>query len=97
MDRKIATLYEGEDFKAEGEFTGGFLFLHCTVHQHSFKTLRKIKNTLQDIKDMAHSQWGYTESLFAYTQNGRWCRLIGGEYLSSVEVDNQTYEVWEWQ
>lgn len=97
IKRNIQNIYVGPDFLAQGEMVEGFLFLHCDVLIHSRDTLRKIKKMIDDFHGVAYREYGYDKPFFAYTQNPRWCKLIGGEYANSFEQDGRKFEVWVWE
>lgn len=97
MERSIHNIYVGPDFLAQGELVEGVLFLHCDVIDSSFKTFRKIRDMIKLFKQVAKDQYGYDEPMFSYTQNGRWCKLMGAEYVSSFDEDNKHFEVWVWE
>lgn len=96
INRQIVTLYAGIDFWAQGEICEGYFFIHCDVYKNDLKTLRKIKEGIKVLKE-ALIEKGYTKPLYTYTKNGRWVKLIDGEYLTSFIEDNEEYEVWTWQ
>lgn len=97
MERRIHNIYVGPDFLAQGEMVEGILFLHCDVLDKSRTTLRKIRKMISEFHDIAAKVYGYDKPFFAYTQNPRWCKLIGGEYVSSFEESNRQFEVWVWE
>lgn len=82
---------------AQGEMVEGFLFLHCDVIDSSLCTLRKIKKMIKEFHGIALKEYGYDKPFFSYTQNPRWCKLIGGEYANSFEEGGRHFEVWVWE
>ena len=96
MIRQVVTLYSDIDFWAQGEICDGYFFIHCDVYKHNLKTLRKIKQGISHLK-IALLERGYDKPLYSYTKNGRWVKLIGGEYLTSFNVEGEEYEVWQWE
>lgn len=95
-DRQFTVFYDGPEYKAEGELCDGLLFLHCTVRIHSKTVLKQIKLNLELIKSEVR-KLGYSLPIFSYTQNGKWVRLIGGEYHNTFEHEGETYEVYKWE
>lgn len=97
INRVIHNIYVGPDFLAQGEMVEGILFLHCDVLEHSRATLRKIKKMIKEFQGLALSIYGYDKPFFAYTQNPRWCKLIGGKYANSFVESGRHFEVWVWE
>lgn len=95
-DRKITVFYDGPEYKAEGELCDGLLFLHCTVYQYSKSVVKQIKLNLEIIKSEVRKV-GYDLPLFAYTQNSKWTRIVGGEYHTTFEHEGEIYEVYKWE
>lgn len=97
IQHKVVTVYAGTDFWAQGELCEGLLFLHCDVYKWDRKTLRKIKEGLQILHEGLRNQYGYDKPIFSYTENPRWCKLIGGKYHNSFEHEGRHFEVFKWE
>lgn len=96
MDRQVSLLYTGEDFISHAEYAGGFLFLHCEVKVWNKSTLKKIKEGIKLVQKHALAR-GYDKPLFTYTQNPRWVKMIGGEYVSTFDAEDEQVELWKWE
>lgn len=95
-ERKLAVFYDGPDYKAEGELCEGFLFIHCTVHVNSHTVLKKIRYNFEVVKEVI-AERGYDKPIFAYSKNGKWCRLMGGVFHNTFEYEGEEYEVYRWE
>lgn len=95
-ERQVVTLYADTDFWAQAELCEGLLFLHCDVYNKSLVTLRKVKAGIEILKAEIKAK-GYDKPVFTYTQNPRWVKLLGAEYLNDFEFEGRHFEVWIWE
>ncbi len=92
----IDVVYDSPELTAKLEHAFGETFLHCDVHKPSASVIRKLKELLQAVKEDRESK-GVYRPLFSYTQNPRFAKLMGGEYLTDFERDGKHYEIWMWE
>lgn len=96
MQVTVKDIYIGPDFLVQGEMAGGLLFIHCQVLERNITTYRKIKQMISDVKKEAKEKYGYEEPLYTYCRNKKWCRLMGGVYIDSLQHEGESYGVFEW-
>lgn len=93
--RKIGVLCETDSFVATGEVYNDLLFLHCDVKKNTKSALKGVIEALAIVKEEAYlAGW---DVAYSYTENGRWTKLIGGDYLTDVVIDDKKYEVFKWE
>lgn len=92
---QLVTLCETEDFLAKAEVIDNILFLHCDVKRNTVSSLKSVREGFSILKEEAYLH-GWDE-MYTYTQNGRWVRLIGGQYQQTVIVNDKEYEVYKWE
>ena len=86
--------YEDSDFYLAYEEQLGRRFIHCRATRFNKGILRRGAEVLSDLK-WESSQEGH-DFLYCYTQNGKFVRMMGGEFLREIEYDEEIYEVYQW-
>lgn len=93
---EVVTFYETDKAVAKVEHSNGESFLHCDVYYLSPSTIKELRKAVKTlIKERKES--GVERPLFSYTKNPHFCKLTGGRYLSSFNIENSKYEVWMWE
>lgn len=89
MSKIIATLYENDDFKVEGEVVDNLFYLHVSVDNYNKSVRRKLKSVWKDIQEEVWlNGWDH---IFSYNTNERFAKLFGWKV---VDKDLGVY-VWE--
>lgn len=81
-------IYEDEDFKFLYTIEQDYLVLHCYVFNWNKSVLKK---GIKVFAEFLNNNRG--KKIISVTQNPKFCELLGGEYLSTVE----DYEVYKWE
>lgn len=96
IKRNVEDIYKGLDFWAQGEYCMGVMFIHCDVYTPTSSTIKKARKMFKEVRE-AVNQHGYDSPIFTYTQNPRFCKLMGGVYHNTFQFEGKTYEVWKWE
>jgi len=86
------TYKETENYRVWLEELNDQPFIHVTIHNFSKAILKEIKEAWGEIIIQAYFE-GY-EQLFAYTQDNRIIKMIGG---AEKIGEHGSWEVWKWE
>lgn len=92
----VEEVFNEQGASASIQHVGGESFLHCSVDTLTpsvIKSLRKALSTI--IKN--REEGGINRPLFSYTQNPKFAKMMGGEYLTSFVEEGKYFEVWMWE
>lgn len=82
MCKKIATIYEDEDFRIQGELLDEHFFVHVETYNYSKSVKKKMDSVWEDIKEEVWMNgWDF---VFSYNTNTKFAELFGGKKVEGV-------------
>ena len=94
---KVESFFNDGNVHMEVEDLEGFRFIHVEVEEITPSTVRLIKHLWKKVSKKSFSA-GYS-SLFTYTRNVKFCKLIDKSFKRdrTVTHDGKDYEVLKWE
>lgn len=72
------------------------VFVHIVVHKFSVKAFKLLKEKSKSLIDKM-KEMGY-ETIYSITKDADKLNIsVGGEYVKTVEINNEEYRVYQWQ
>lgn len=93
-DRTIIVYHDSELCLVKLEYIDGLVFVHCDVRKDGHSTIKAIRDGMPILLQKLGRE-GYKE-FFSYTQNPKFCELIGGHHHNSFSSETGDYEVYRW-